>query len=228
MRTIQSLLIIFCFSSFLSCNNKQSTSAEIQEENEFSPELLIGSWEDQSSAALHFSILENGKAQSDNMSTLLYQSWELEGNQLSLTAESIGNGTSSVDTEVFTISELNNSKMVLMKDNVSYSYLRTQSKAQRADTASATVKGKLILGYEGRSFQPCDSDKVFYVIDRTGEMEEIYNELIKGQKLYTPVFAEVEVVEKPKSLAEFAADYDGLYEIVKFHTIRNLTSTDCK
>ena len=35
----------------------------------------------------------------------------------------------------------------------------------------AILKGKLTLGHEANSFKPCGSDKVFWIIEKTGEMQ---------------------------------------------------------
>jgi len=75
--------------------------------------LLIGSWLDASEAALHFSLFEDETSRSDNMKTLLYEKWRLEGNKLILTVKSIGNGNTSVSEEKYLIEELTDKKMVL-------------------------------------------------------------------------------------------------------------------
>jgi len=75
--------------------------------------LLIGSWLDASEAALHFSLFEDETSRSDNMKTLLYEKWRLEGNKLILTVKSIGNGNTSVGEEKYLIEELTDKKMVL-------------------------------------------------------------------------------------------------------------------
>jgi len=75
--------------------------------------LLIGSWLDASEAALHFSLFEDETSRSDNMKTLLYEKWRLEGNKLILTVKSIGNDNTSVSEEKYLIEELTDKKMVL-------------------------------------------------------------------------------------------------------------------
>ena len=42
-----------------------------------------------------------------------------------------------------------------------------------------------------------------------------YDELTKGQKNGVPVHAELEVRDMGKSQEGFAAEYDGVYEVVK-------------
>ncbi len=85
---------------------------------------MIGSWLDSSKAALHFSMFEDGTARSDNMSTLLYEKWRLEGNKLILTAKSIGNKNSSVDDEVYEIKKLTDKKMILKNGDYSLEFIK--------------------------------------------------------------------------------------------------------
>lgn len=85
--------------------------------------------------------------------------------------------------------------------------------AQQKETIS--VKGELIIAHEVRSFV-ADGDTVCYwVIDKTGELYKQYDELTKGQKNGVPVHAELEVRDMGKSQEGFAAEYDGVYEVVK-------------
>jgi len=71
---------------------------------------------------LHFSINADGTAKSDNMETLLYQKWEVKNNQLYLTAESIGNGSSSTNTAVYEIQKLNKNQMILKQGEMLFEY----------------------------------------------------------------------------------------------------------
>ena len=105
---------------------------ELKQENENlsakqtnNTKLLIGSWKDKSSAALHFSLLSDGSARSDNMKTLLYQKWSVKGNKLTLTIKSIGNGNSSVSEEVFDIYKLDEESLILKQDNIVFEYSKS-------------------------------------------------------------------------------------------------------
>ncbi|GAA4441464.1 hypothetical protein GCM10023091_26770 [Ravibacter arvi] len=127
IKKLAPLFFIGALSLTLSCNPSTKTATTepdaIQAPNDGQNEpaatgktdqhLLIGSWLDLSQAALHFSMFEDGTARSDNMKTLLYKKWRVAGDTLILTAESIGNGTSSTGDEVFHIEELTPSKLVL-------------------------------------------------------------------------------------------------------------------
>ncbi|MDX1365045.1 lipocalin family protein [Arenibacter latericius] len=82
-------------------------------ESTIDKDLLVGSWKDTSKSALHFSLLKNGTARSDNMKTLLYKNWKVKGNQITFTIKSIGNGTSSIDTITYIIEKLTRDKLIL-------------------------------------------------------------------------------------------------------------------
>ena len=109
----------------------------------------------------------------------------------------------------------------LIKNGTVYSYSRSDE-AQTSQTAlpaqqkeTISVKGELIIAHEVRSFV-ADGDTVCYwVIDKTGELYKQYDELTKGQKNGVPVHAELEVRDMGKSQEGFAAEYDGVYEVVK-------------
>lgn len=60
MKGITTILILSLL--FLGCSKKSINHKDI-----------LGYWLDQSEAQLHFTLLENGKARSDNMKTLIYQ-----------------------------------------------------------------------------------------------------------------------------------------------------------
>jgi hypothetical protein len=113
----------------ISCKNDQKNSDETvitqkitEHKSTINKDLLIGSWKDQSPSLLHFSINADGTAKSDNMETLLYQKWEVKNNQLYLTTESIGNGSSSMDTAVYEIQKLNKNQIILKQGEMIFEY----------------------------------------------------------------------------------------------------------
>src|SRR5687767_6294281 len=91
----------------ISCKDTKKKSDEVitdqkktEQKSTIDTTYLIGSWEDQSEKALHFTLNADGTAQSDNMATLLYQKWNVKDNQLSLVEKSVGNKQSHTDTIV--------------------------------------------------------------------------------------------------------------------------------
>lgn len=124
-KSVYTLFLIVGVLLFSSCKNNSKGTANNEanlkkeevttEEATVNQKLLLGSWEDSSKAALHFSILKNGVARSDNMRTLLYKKWSVDENRITFIIESIGNATSSIDTVTYTIEKLTDDKMVLRK-----------------------------------------------------------------------------------------------------------------
>lgn len=111
MKSITTILILSLL--FLGCSKKSINDKDI-----------IGSWLDQSEAQLHFTLLENGKARSDNMKTLIYQKWELRNDSLILTIKSEGNGNSSIDKMAYKIVMPASNKMILSNTYSSNEYLK--------------------------------------------------------------------------------------------------------
>ncbi|GAB7087494.1 lipocalin family protein [Marinifilum fragile] len=129
-RTILGLLLIGLISLGACKESKNTGEKNIKKEGvatsaaPINKQLLIGSWLDTSASQLHFSLLEDGTARSDNMATLLYQKWRLEGGKLVLTVKSIGNGSSSIDEESYEIKTLTEEKLVLQNGDYAMEYTR--------------------------------------------------------------------------------------------------------
>jgi hypothetical protein len=102
---------------FFGCNFiKKSTTSN--------SEKLIGSWIDNSSAKLHFTLYENGKAKSDNMKTLIYKSWTTRNDSLFITVESIGNKIRFESIESYKIDVINVNELILQNKNFKMSCSR--------------------------------------------------------------------------------------------------------
>tara|TARA_R110001632_G_scaffold153500_6_gene271345 strand:+ start:140 stop:559 length:420 start_codon:yes stop_codon:yes gene_type:complete len=130
---LSTLLMITGVLAIGSCRedkNKNHGQGNIEQEHlnqisaDIKEDLLLGSWLDTSESALHFSLLPDGSARSDNMATLLYEKWRLEGTNLILTVKSIGNGSSSTTEEVYQIHTLTEKKMTLRDRESVYNYVR--------------------------------------------------------------------------------------------------------
>lgn len=70
-------------------------------------------------------LMPGGKARSINMHTLLYKSWQLDGNRLTLTGRSIGNKTSSTFTTTATIDSISKKSLILNIDGRKETYTLT-------------------------------------------------------------------------------------------------------
>ena len=116
------LLLGACKNDTKTTENKEVDSEH--QKSEVENELLVGSWLDSSDAALHFTLFNDGTARSDNMKTLLYKNWKVQGNQISFIVESVGNRTSSMDTLAYNIEKLTETKLILKKDNYLSEYTK--------------------------------------------------------------------------------------------------------
>lgn len=226
---VAALLVISCKNGQENADHKKAAQKSTVTER-----YLIGSWEDSSPAALHFTLFEDGTARSDNMSTLLYEKWYLKDNNLYLVAKSIGNKSSSTDTETYVIKHLDESQMKLKQGNRVMEYRRVQQNKNtiRDETLSKlkvrTLTGKLTLGHEANSFQPCGSKQLFWVSEKTGKLKQLYGELTVGENPYTPIFAEIEFIDKGKANEGFPAEYESVYEVVKILRTIKISDNNCE
>lgn len=90
----------------------------------FSKEDFVGSWQDLSPAKLDFTLYSDGTAKSDNMETLLYEFWTLDGDKITFTIKSIGNVTSSTNTVSYMVRSVSKEEMILNRNDYDYVYKR--------------------------------------------------------------------------------------------------------
>lgn len=226
---------LLCGFFLLCCKDKQKApdesliNQEVKEKSNINTDLLIGSWKDQSKSALHFSLFADGSAKSDNMETLLYQTWSVNDDQLELVAKSVGNETSSMDTQVYEIQKLDKNEMVLKRDKQLFYYKKVDTNNEKlAAQEKEVVSGQLIIGNEVSVFKPCGSKKEVWITDKTGKLENLYTELTEGKKPYTPIFAKIEIKDMGKATEGFPAKYEGVYEVVSVLETRNTSGKDCE
>lgn len=172
-----------------------------------------------------FVLEPDGKASSINMATLQYESWKKENGMLILSGKSIGNGQTIAFDDTLLIKDLSEQTLLLEKNGVAYAYTRvTEGKAgkiqrKELDEQPKLVEGRLIIGHEVYSFVADGDTADYWVIDKTGELYKQYDELTKGQKNGTPVHAVLEVLDMGKTDEGFAAEYDGVYHVMKIDTL---------
>ena len=131
LKSIISITGLFAF-LFTACQQAGKQHAVSNEANthimEIKNELLIGSWGEPNpineKQIQGVRINADGSAESVNMATLVYKSWWLENDSLVLVAESIGNGTSSIDTTHFEILKLTGDELELKAKDYSLKYQR--------------------------------------------------------------------------------------------------------
>lgn len=225
-----SLLLTSCKKQQESTNTIQNNLDEI---TAIDTNLLIGSWKDQSKSALNFTLYSDGTAKSDNMTTLLYEHWFLKDNSLFLITKSIGNKQSLIDTINYSIQTLSSTELILKRGDLMFEYKKDNINHAKDDKSlslkdSKILKGELILAHETRTFKPCGDNKTFWIIDKTETLNELYAELTKNKKPYTPIFGQIEITDKGEASEGFASNYESVYEITKILETRNVSDIDCK
>lgn len=75
------------------------------------------------------------------------------------------------------------------------------------------------MGHEVRSFRVEGDSAEYWIVDETGELEQKYDNETNGVKNGTPVYVELDVIDMGKSNEGFAADYDGVYQVMKIHKL---------
>ena len=72
------------------------------------------------------------------------------------------------------------------------------------------------MGHEAYSFTPEGDTLSYWVVDRSGELKKRYEAALPaGSQPYTPVSAELKVKMMGPSSEGFAADYDGVVEVLQ-------------
>jgi len=107
-------IVILTVLVLTSCNeiSKQEKPAETTNDvsdskMENGVDVLTGSWVQPNpineKEVQGFELKKDGSAESINMATLVFKKWWVENGKLTLVAESIGNGSSSIDTTIYEI-----------------------------------------------------------------------------------------------------------------------------
>ncbi len=121
----------------------------VKEKKTINKKLLIGSWLDVSDAALHFTIKYKGIARSDNMTALLYKKWQLKGDTITFTIESLGNKTSSITNKKYYIELLNRDTLKLVSNLHTTTYIRKQPTTNIIPNQKITSPLKLKVNSQG-------------------------------------------------------------------------------
>ena len=185
MKNIKNVLLIIGLILLNSCGSGQKnlieneTQAELQiDENsdfENNQDLIVGFWKDTSPSALHFTLFADGTARSDNMNTLLYKNWRINGNKIIFTVESIGNHTSSVNEEIYEIQKLDEEELILSKKNQLYKYRKSEKKNSDNEKSVMVDTDEInqILTKNNESLSAQEVMKLYYPIKViTGEGNE--------------------------------------------------------
>lgn len=137
LNVIVPLVLILVFSSALSslhlyklkCNDRFISGKSVRPSD---TELFVGMWVIPAPGFKNqmqgFRLFKDGRAESVNMSTLIYKRWHLERGQLHLLAVSIGNHTSSLFEEIYNLEAISTNKMVLETNREHLAYQKKELK----------------------------------------------------------------------------------------------------
>lgn len=179
-------------------------------------------------------ILEaGGKASSINMATLQYEAWEQKNNLLILSGKSIGNHQTIYFSDTLHIEKQSQNNLILRKGEAIYSYTRIEKDQIRESAPQSviapsnqtlSIKGKLSIGHEVRSFTATGDSVSYWIVDKTGKLMQKYNRVTNGIKNGTSVYVELEVIDMGPSNDGFAADYAGVYYVIRIVSLSLPTS----
>ncbi len=81
-----------------------------------------------------------------------------------------------------------------------------------SQTVIKNVQGNLIIGHEVRSFRDYQTNKEYWIIDKSGVLVKKYYETVGANAVnYQPVFAILKVSETCEPQNGFGSEYDGCY-----------------
>ena len=155
---------------------------------------------------------QGGTAHSINMATLAYESWQCFGDELILTGESIGNGTKGRFTDTLKIETVSADSLILMRGNLRVGYRRSVEDCGFSAASGEIMRGIVTFVPEVRIFRPYGDTTVFWLIDRSGYLNEKYRQ---SGVVEWNADAELELRAAEQTVAEFAADYDAAYEVMR-------------
>lgn len=155
---------------------------------------------------------QGGTAHSINMATLAYESWRCSGGELILTGESIGNGVRSRFTDTLRIGMVSADSLILMRGNLRIGYRRSVEDCGFSAASGKIMRGIVTFAPEVRTFRPYGDTTVFWLIDKSGYLNEKYR--LSGAAEWN-ADAELELRAVDRAAAEFATDYDSAYEVMR-------------
>ena len=89
-------------------------------------------------------------------------------------------------------------------------------------------RGFYVFGHEVRTFQPCGSEKLYWVKTDQKLLQQMRETYLKlTSKPYESIYVEIRAHLMGKATEGFAADYDGLIVIEDVELIRARQKDDC-
>lgn len=128
-----------------------------------------------------------------------------------------GWGMGNSGTRYFEIHESHPNKAIFLEigqeaplfDETNITFADT-TKENLSEDVLYTMSGTVTLGHEVRSFIPDNSDKEYWIVDKTGNMEKAYDNATGGIKNGQPAQATLKLEYNGKWDDGFAAEYDGV------------------
>lgn len=170
---------------------------------------MVGIWIEQMPQGMNylqgFHLKDNGTAESVGMRTLLYNKWEIKDNKLILSGESVGNGQTIQFSDTMNIIRCHADTLVVNRKNMDV------VNGEMSTDELFTLKGTVTIGHEVRAFNPEGSSDEYWIVDKTGSLEDLYDKTTKGQKNGSPVKAVLKLEYNGKWDDGFAAEYSGVF-----------------
>lgn len=163
-------------------------------------------------------LVEGGAARAVNTSTLLYDSWKLDRNNLILNGKSIGNGVTSEFSDTLAIVKVTADSLVLMKGTLRLGYRKSIEDCGFSANPGTIMKGTVTFGPEVRLFRPEGEERTYWIIDKSGYLQIKYNE--SGMSEWS-AGAELELKEVDSTASEFGKEYDGTFQVLRIISISN-------
>ncbi|HIF9179035.1 TPA: hypothetical protein ACX6QL_000052 [Photobacterium damselae] len=95
-----------------------------------------------------------------------------------------------------------------------------------------TMEGVYTWGHEVHSFQPCNTDKYYWVEGQESVLKPLIEEASKLQaeqeEPYQPIYVKIKVKVEPQVTTGFAADYDGAIKILAVQETHASVPKQCK
>lgn len=131
-----------------------------------------------------------------------------------------GWGVGNSGTRYFELHDTNPEKAIFIEigqdaplfDETSILFADTElSETMRSFDELYTLSGTLCIGHEVRSFKPDGCDEEFWIVDKTGRLNDVYDKVTKGVKNGKPVNAILKLEYNGAWDDGFAAEYSGVY-----------------
>lgn len=131
-----------------------------------------------------------------------------------------GWGIGNSGTRYFELHDANPNKAIFIEigqdaplfDETSIQFYSTEfSAAKKSFDELYTLSGTLCIGHEVRSFKPEGCDEEFWIVDKTGRLNDVYDKVTNGVKNGKPVQATLKLEYNGVWDDGFAAEYSGGY-----------------